>query len=210
MSLLLNFVACHAVFHCHPSFITIWKAHLWQGSTTLYILYAITWNPPSTTCLLRSWLCWVIRKERDLCMWPFKCSFANQNCEPTGLRFFLCSLWNNAVPPPPRPVHLPLPADVIPGCGHVLHRPPAPTASVRGAGGRSGCLPAAYETASVGLLDMADHAVTETDHRRRHGAFFLFFSDPVFFPISEGARAYKHLSHLARLCTLSVVLNHSH
>lgn len=124
--------------------------------------------------------------------------------------FFLRSLWDDTVPPSPRPVHLPLPADVIPGCGHVLHRPPAPTASVRRAGGRFGCLPAAYETASVGLLDMADHAVTETDHRWRHGTFFLFFSDPFFFPMFEGARAYKHLSHLARLCTLSVVLNHSH
>ncbi|XP_063764469.1 nutritionally-regulated adipose and cardiac enriched protein homolog [Eleginops maclovinus] len=34
------------------------------------------------------------------------------------------------VPPPPRPLHLPLPADVMPWCGHVLHRPAAPSASV--------------------------------------------------------------------------------
>lgn len=38
----------------------------------------------------------------------------------------------------------------------------------------------------------------------------LSFFRPLFFPISEGAQAYKHLSHLARLCTLSVVSSHSH
>lgn len=38
----------------------------------------------------------------------------------------------------------------------------------------------------------------------------LFFSRPLFFPIMEGAQAHKHLRHLARLCTLSAVLNHSH
>lgn len=34
-----------------------------------------------------------------------------------------------------------------------------------------------------------------------------FFHTPPF-PIFKGAQAFKHLSHLARLCTLSVVLNH--
>lgn len=38
----------------------------------------------------------------------------------------------------------------------------------------------------------------------------LSFFRPLFFPISEGAQAYKHLSHLARLCMLSVVSSHSH
>lgn len=93
------------------------------------------------------------------------------------------SLWDDTVPPPPGPVHLPLPADVIPGCGHVLHRPPASTASMRGAGGRSGCLPAAHETAPVGLLDMAHHAVTKTDHRGRHGACFILFFFIIIFII---------------------------
>lgn len=64
------------------------------------------------------------------------------------------------------------------------------------------------------MLDMADHAVTETNHRWRHGAsfivFFVFFFRPVFYPILEGVQAYKHLSHSARLCTLSAVLNHCH
>lgn len=36
----------------------------------------------------------------------------------------------------------------------------------------------------------------------------LFFF--LFFLIYEGAQAYKHLSHLARLCALSVASNHSH
>lgn len=101
-----------------------------------------------------------------------------------ALGFYVSSLWGNTFPPPPRPLHVHLPADVIPGCGHVLHRPPAPAASVRGAGGRFGCLPAAHETASVGLLDMADHAVTETDHRWRHRAYFIF-SRPLFFSVLE-------------------------
>lgn len=39
---------------------------------------------------------------------------------------------------------------------------------------------------------------------------FLVFFRHLFFPISEGAQALKHLSHLTRLCTLSVVLRHSH
>ncbi|XP_076014622.1 nutritionally-regulated adipose and cardiac enriched protein homolog isoform X2 [Genypterus blacodes] len=77
---------------------------------------------------------------------------------------------DDAVPPPPGLVHLPVPADVIPGRGHVLHRPPAPAESMRGAGGRSGCLPATYETAAMGLLDMAYHAMTESGHRRRQRA----------------------------------------
>lgn len=111
-------------------------------------------------------------------MWQFKCSFTNQNCEKKINKwswFYVSSLWDDTVPAPPRSVHLPLPADVIPWCGHVLHRPPAPTASVRGAGSCFGCLPAAHETASVGMLDMADHAVTETNHRWRHGASFIVF-----------------------------------
>lgn len=106
----------------------------------------------------------------------------------TDLFFFFSfftprSLWDSAVPPPPCPFHLPLPADVIPGCCHVLHGPPTPTASVRGAGGCFGCVPAAYETASVGLLDMVDNAVTVSNHRWRRGASFLsfIFFRPLFF-----------------------------
>lgn len=38
----------------------------------------------------------------------------------------------------------------------------------------------------------------------------LYFSRPFFFPFLKGAQAHKHLSHLARLFTLSAVLNHSH
>ena len=110
-------------------------------------------------------------QEKD----QFKCWFTNGKRWKTALCFRVHSLRNDAVPPPPRPLHLPLPADVIPGRGHVLHGPPAPAASVRGAGGRSGCLPAAHETASVGLLDMADHAVTQSDHRGRNGASLMFF-----------------------------------
>lgn len=176
----------------------------------LHCICLITWNPPPT--LASSGLCWVKRAKREICT----CDNSNAHLQTklvgkkTALSFCVYSLWDNYVPPPPRPVHLPLPADVIPGCGHVLHGPPAPTESVRGAGGRFGCLPAAHETAPVGLLDMADHAVTETDHRGRHGACFMFFSRPLFFPIMEGAQAHKHLRHLARLCTLSAVLNHSH
>jgi len=85
----------------------------------------------------------------------------------------------------------------MPGRGHVLHRPAVATANVRGAGGRFGCVPAAHEAASLGLLDMADHAVTVTDHRWKHGASFLLFFRSFFFPIFEGAQAYKHLSRLA-------------
>lgn len=98
--------------------------------------------------------------------------------------FPLCSLWDYTIPPPPCPVHLPLPADVIPGRCHVLHRPSTSTESVRGAGGSFGSLPAAHETASVGLLDMVDNAVTVINHRWRHGASFnllLIFCFFVFF-----------------------------
>lgn len=104
--------------------------------------------------------------------------------------FPLCSLWDYTLPPPPCPVHLPLPANVIPGCCHVLHRPSTSTESVRGARGSFGSLPAAHETASVGLLDMVDNAVTVINHRWRHGAsfnlllifwvFLFFFLDPSF------------------------------
>lgn len=132
----------------------------------------------------------------------------------TLMRVCVCvcfSLWDDTVPPPPGPVHLPLPADVIPGCGHVLHGPPASTASMRGAGGRSGCLPAAHETAPVGLLDMAHHAVTKTNHRGRHGACFIlflsllyyyYFPDPSYF--LSGCHPGSHISaNLAKLCTVS-------
>lgn len=148
------------------------------------------------------------RREQDLFMWKIQMLIYKPNLwtkKKNWSWFHVCSLRDDTVPPPPRPLHLPLPADVIPGRGHVLHRPPAPSASVRGAGGRLGRLPAAHEAAPVGLLDMADHAVTESDHRWRH----IFISAPSFFPILEGAQAYKHLSHLARLCTLSAVLKHS-
>lgn len=84
--------------------------------------------------------------------------------------FLVCSLWGHTLPPSPGPLHLPLPADVIPGSSYVLHRPTAPTAGVWGSGGHFGCLPAAHETASVGLLDMADDAVTESNHRGKQRA----------------------------------------
>lgn len=99
--------------------------------------------------------------------------FTNQN-RLSELKQCCClgdfSLWDDSVPPPPGSLHLPLPADVIPGRGHVLHGPPAPAAHVRGAGGLAGGLPLAHEATGVGLLDVADHAMTETRHRGRRGA----------------------------------------
>ena len=86
------------------------------------------------------------------------------------------SLWHITAQPPPGPVHLPVPADVTAGRGHVLHGPPAPTACLWGAGGLAGCLPDTHKTAAVGLLDLANHAVTGTHQRGRHGGFALFIT----------------------------------
>lgn len=177
-------------------------------------------------CVITHWLCWITldlqpnidpeiyvwgkSKKKRLALAPDE----NVHLQSKNADVYVCvcvfsSLWDDAVPPPPGPVHLPLPADVIPGCGHVLHRPPASTASMRGAGGRSGCLPAAHETAPVGLLDMAHHAVTKTDHRGRHGACFIlsfcyyyYFPDPSYF-LSGWHPGSNISANLAKLCTVS-------
>ena len=89
------------------------------------------------------------------------------------------SLWDDSGPPPPGSLHLPVPADVIPGRGHVLHGSPTPTAHVWGPGGLAGRLPPAHEATGLGLLDMADHAVTETQHRWRHGVRLKTFLEVI-------------------------------
>lgn len=117
----------------------------------------------------------------------------------------VCSLRDDAIPSALGPVHLPLPADVAAGSGHVLHGPPAPAANVRGAGGVAGRLPSAHEATVVGLLDMAYHAMTGTKHRGSNGASLIFSH---LSTISEGAQASLHLSHIRQgLCLLRVVLD---
>lgn len=136
---------------------------------TVHCIYVTTWQLVKT----------VSRAKTEICACDWNGHLQTKIVKSCSL-FYVSSLRGNTVSPPPRPLHLHLPADVIPGCGNVLHGPPAPTASVRGAGGCPGCLPGAHETASVGLLDMADHAVTETDHRWRHRACFIFFQTLLF------------------------------
>lgn len=73
---------------------------------------------------------------------------------------------------------------------------------MRGAGGRLGRLPGAHEAAAVGLLDMADHAVTLTDHRWRRGAILfpqLFFFLPLKVPRPINSSAMLHGSEMAPL-----------
>lgn len=123
---------------------------------TLHCKHVFTPNLPPKHGLMRS----LRGQERGRHIWGQNGWNAHLQ-QPSKLLSPVPSLWDDSIPPPPRPLHYPLPADVIPGRGHVLHRPPAPTALVWRAGGRSGCLPAARETASMGLLDMADHAVTQ-------------------------------------------------
>lgn len=78
---------------------------------------------------------------------------------------------------------------------------------MRGAGARSVRLPAAHETPSVGLLDLADHAVTETDQRGRRGAFLRVFLEATLFSLKEPTRAHRHLClFLTRLSTRPVAL----
>lgn len=143
--------ACHS----HP---------LFNGGNTacamLHCKHTVTPNLTPKHGLMRS----LRAQEQERHVWEQDCWNAHLQ-QSSKLLSSVPSLWDDSIPPPPCPVHLPLPVDVIPGRGHVLHRPPAPAAVVWGARGCSSCLPAAHEAASVGLLDMADHAVTQTDHR---------------------------------------------
>ncbi|KAL0170453.1 hypothetical protein M9458_035049, partial [Cirrhinus mrigala] len=61
--------------------------------------------------------------------------------------------------------HLPVPASVCAGSSTVLHGPPKTPACLRRAADGTGCVPASVQTDRLGLLDLADHAMTITDHR---------------------------------------------
>ncbi len=97
--------------------------------------------------------------------------------QPTSLAFHPKSFWilcsslrHSPEPFAPSPAHLPVPASVCAGSSTVLHGPPETPACLRRAADGTGCVPASVQTDRLGLLDLADHAMTITDHRGQQRA----------------------------------------
>lgn len=106
-------------------------------------------------------------------------------------------------PTTPGPLHLPVPAALNPGGSAVLHGPPAATAYVRGAGGHVGRLPATDEAGTVGLLDLANHAVTVTSQRGALG------HSPFFHSLAQGFKWLSSPTKALHLHCLGTVLRHA-
>lgn len=174
---------------------------------TLYIFNHM--KSSTKTCLFRS-LLGQESKERHLCMWQLKCSFTNQTCEKKTALGFVFTAYETT---PSRP-HLALFTCLfllMSFLGVAMYctdrrRPQRVCEELEAA-------LAVYLLHMKQLLWGCWIWLTMQWLRPTTGGDMepaLFFSRPVFFPIMEGAQAHKHLRHLARLCTLSAVLNHSH
>lgn len=176
----------------------------------LHCICLITWNPPPT--LASSGLCWVKRAKREICT----CDNSNAHLQTKlvgkkNCSFVLCLQPMRQLRPAPTS-----PCSLASSCW--CHSWVWPCIA-RTAGAHRECArswrPLWLSTCCTwnSSCGAAGYGWPCSDWDRPQGetwGLLYVFSRPLFFPIMEGAQAHKHLRHLARLCTLSAVLNHSH